>query len=488
MKKIINIFLTVAFLVTYLFNSDSSFSTYAATDTSKDVSNNNTSLWPIAPSIDSDAAILMDLSTGTILYEKNMNDKHYPASTTKILTAITAIENSKLNETVTFSHDVIANLESGATHIGIKENEQLNMKDCLYALLVASANEVALGIAEHVGGSQTNFAAMMNDTAKKIGCNNSNFSNPTGLYDSNLYTTCYDLALISQYAYNNNVFSRIIGTKNYTIDTTNITNEKRVFSNTHQMLMGNKAGFTQYLYKYCLGGKTGYTSQSNHVLVTYASNSDITLICVIMNTSATAQYSDSIKLFDYGFNNFKMCNVSSSDELSSINNNSSDFFNRYYNISKSDDAISVDSKSKILFPNSINYDDIKKEITYFDDINIIEGINTIGKIHYSYDGLTLGETDIYYIRQKNSSVPNLSLPDTLSSKKNTDVSNSDFKNKIMKISIYISIGLAFILILIIIILLINKHKNNKKKKIRRMVSREDFYMRSKKKSKGKYKF
>lgn len=151
----------------------------------------------------------MDVQSGAILYEKNIDKREYPASITKVMTALVAIENSSLSETVTYSRNAVTNLESGASNIEIQPGEKLSMEDSLYAILLMSANEACNGVAEHVAGSIDNFVAMMNQKAKELGCTGTNFANANGLWMSNHYTTAHDMALISQEAYKNPTFAKL---------------------------------------------------------------------------------------------------------------------------------------------------------------------------------------------------------------------------------------------------------------------------------------
>ena len=266
------------------------------------IDSNKLKNWPKGPNIYSESGIVMDMDTGSILYGKRIDDKHYPASITKVLTALVALENCKLDSIVKHSRDDVLNLESGATHIGIKENEEISMKDALYAILLASANEVSNGIASNYLGGYDAFIEKMNMTARELGCENSNFMNPHGLHDDNHYTTAYDMALISAAAFQNETFRKITNTKQYTIGKTNITNEKRVFQQKHKML---KSG--THHYEYCVGGKTGYTTKSLNTLVTFATKDDMNLVAVVIRThggNANA-YDDTKKMLDYAFENFQ---------------------------------------------------------------------------------------------------------------------------------------------------------------------------------------
>lgn len=465
MKKIL-VFLTVAALSVSLLCVSVFASPDSATENSDVYYQPKDSSWPKAPKIVSPAAILMDASTGTILYGKNIDDKHYPASTTKILTSIIALENSNLNETVKFSHNAIYSLEEGSTHIGINEGEKLSMKDCLYGLLLASANEVANGIAEHISGSTDKFAELMNEYAKNIGCTNSHFANPSGLHNDEHYTTCHDLALIAQYAFKNPTFREIDGTSTYTIGKTNLTNEKRTFTNHHQMLVGNKEGFTQFKYDGCIGGKTGYTSKADHTLVTFAKRDNTTLIVVVMDTSVTDQYQDSWNLLDYGFDNFTSYNISKNENSTTLYNENSNLFNRYFNIANSKDSISINSSDSIIIPSSIEFSDIKKNIDFIDDVTLIEGENKIGTITYSYGDIVVGSADITFNCSKESLTPILSMPEELvSSTQETPVeAKTPLKDTFFKILKIAGIVIGSILVIGIIFLVIRHMVWRRKKR------------------------
>lgn len=264
-------------------------------------------LWPDGPRVNAVSAILMEADTGAVLYEKNTHEQHYPASITKIMTTMLALENCSLQDTVTFSYDSVHKIEG--THIGMKEGEQITLEQCLYAIMLGSANEVSYAVAEHVGGTLENFVAMMNEKAAALGCTETHFSNPHGLPDETHLTSAHDMALIAQAAYQNETFRAITKTVTYTIPTTNKTDETRPISNHHKML---KRG--EFKYEGCTGGKTGYTNIARNTLVTYAEKNGLTLICVIMKDDVSKdQYIDTATLLDYGFNNFQKIAVTEAD-------------------------------------------------------------------------------------------------------------------------------------------------------------------------------
>ena len=222
--------------------------------------------WPSDVSIQADAGIVMDSDTGTVLYGKNMDQPYYPASITKILTALIVLEQCDLNEMVTFSHDDVYNVEAGSSSAGIVEGDVLTVRDCLYALMLASANESANALACHVSGSREAFAQLMNEKAQSLGCTGSHFNNPSGLNDENHYTTAHDMALIASAAIQNPEFLTINGTRSYQLAPTKRTPEGGYVANHHKMLNKNEAVY----YPGAFAGKTGYTSLAGNTLVTCA--------------------------------------------------------------------------------------------------------------------------------------------------------------------------------------------------------------------------
>ncbi len=264
------------------------------------IESNDIEGWPEGPMIESASAVVMDLDTGTFLYSKQATEKQYPASITKIMTTLLLIENCNLNDTITFSGSVY-DLEEGSSHIGIEPGEKMTLRDCAYAILLASANDAAVGVAEYIGGSISGFADMMNEKAAELGCVNTHFSNPHGLYSDDHYTCAHDMALIAQAAYENETFREIVGTEEYTIPKTNVTEEERVLTNHHQMLNSD----SDYYEEWCTGGKTGYTSQCLNTLVTFAEKDDKRLVSVVMRVNGSGKaYLESTDILNYGFDNF----------------------------------------------------------------------------------------------------------------------------------------------------------------------------------------
>ena len=275
--------------------------------------------------LSSEAVLLMETSTGKVVYEKNGYEKKYPASTTKIMTAILAIEHCNLNETATASEFAINSVPSGYSTANIQIGETLSVKDLLYALMLQSANESAVILAEHVSGSQEAFANLMNEKAKELGCKNTHFINPNGIHNENHYTTAYDLALITQYAMKNQTFRDIVKTTSFTLPaTTSYPSESRTYANTNNLIIYDARNRPDnYYYKYATGVKTGYTSAAKNCLVASAEKNGIEYISVVLGASITYEstgsvshrYVDTISLFDYAFDNFSFRKLKSANNL-----------------------------------------------------------------------------------------------------------------------------------------------------------------------------
>lgn len=256
---------------------------------------------PEAPEISADYAILAEAKSGTILYQKNAFDRAAPASITKIMTALLTAEHCDLDETVLFSYRACHELEKGSSTIARTEGEMMSVRDCLYALLVASANEVAQALAEQVSGSIEAFVALMNDRAQELGCVNTHFANPHGTPDPDHYTCCHDMVLIMQAAMEHDLLRQAMGTAKYQIAPTNKHDEITYLNSKHPLVTNT------YKMKYegAIAGKTGYTSEALNTLITYAVRGEMDLICVVMHANGnTAVGKDSAALFDYGFENY----------------------------------------------------------------------------------------------------------------------------------------------------------------------------------------
>ena len=283
----------------------------------KPVQSNEIANWPKGPGTYGEAAIVMDAGTGAILYAKNIDDQHYPASITKVLTALVAFENASLDDEVTISADCVNFLQPGDSSIALKKGNKLSLKDTMYAMLLASANEAAYAVAENVGKNAGYdydwFIQQMNETCKRIGGTNSNFVNANGLHDENHYTSAHDMALIGKELFKYPEFFEIVQTRQYIIEETK-TVEEHVFQQKHKMLLD---GYQAY-YKYATGGKTGYTTDALNTLITMADNGEQQLVCVLLREQGGRSYADTTALFEYVFNNFQRIDVAELEQSEDV--------------------------------------------------------------------------------------------------------------------------------------------------------------------------
>ena len=338
--------------------------------------------WPkLSEKITAGAAILMDVDTGTILYKKNINKAYYPASITKILTTLVAIENSSMDEVVTFSADAVYKTAGGSS-IWRDIGEVMTMEQCLYAVMLESANECAYAVAEHIGGTMQKFVKMMNEKAKELGCKDSKFMNPHGLPDEKHYLTAKDMAIIAKAAYENETFRLICGTKRYTIPPTNKHNVPTYMVNHHKMLYPKDTA--AYLYDYCLGGKTGYTNAAGNTLVTYAQKDGMTLLAVILNGTSPEYWKETRALFDFGFENFNLCNVS---EYFGADDSYEE--EKYDSLNTNDPYAQIDPQARIILPKTVSFDKATMKISYD---HLPE--DALAQLVYTYGKRPIGTADI----------------------------------------------------------------------------------------------
>lgn len=353
--------------------------------------------WPSNISIEAEGGIVMDADSGAVLYGKNLHEAYFPASITKILTALIVIEHCDLDDIVTYSHNAVYNVEAGSSSAGIDEGDQLTVRDSLYAMMLKSANEAANGLAEHTAGSIEAFAEMMNEKAAALGCTDSHFVNPSGLNDPEHYTSAYDMALIAQAAFQNETFTEIDSTLYYDIPPTKRNPEGiRVYPG-HKMLKKNTA---QY-YPGIIGGKTGYTSLAGNTLVTCAQRDGMKLITVVLNGHQT-HYSDTKALLDFGFENFKSIAPADYDSTyADLKNDMTIAGLPTTNLS----VILLDNNDRITLPQNADIADATSSIHY--DLSESAPELAIAQIQYDYNGRNIGS--MYLMRNERA----LETPETL---------------------------------------------------------------------------
>ena len=280
----------------------------ADTQTSE-ITTNSIAGWPQGPDITSTAAVIMEDSTMTTLYAKNMDQVLYPGATVKVMTTLLALENTQLTDQITMTATGVSGVTDGGASISAQLDEVFTVEQCLYAIMLASANDVALQLAEHIGGSVDGFVQMMNDRAAQLGCTNTVFTNPTGLPDEAQHTTAHDMALIMKAAVDNDSFRTIAGTTSYTIPATNVSGGERVLTNNFSLLNNTNAAY----YQNCIGGREGYTEASGSTLVCAASTNGVTLIAVILQGASGTTDTEAVSLLNYGFDNFQMLSLGDND-------------------------------------------------------------------------------------------------------------------------------------------------------------------------------
>lgn len=331
--------------------------------------------WPKMPDVEAPSICVMEISTGTILYERNMDEVNYPASITKIMTALLALENSSLDEIVTFSQDAVYKNEGDTSHISRDIGEEMTMEECLYGMMLESANECAWAIGEHIGGTMSEFAKMMNKRAEEIGCTNTHFNNPNGLPDEEHWTSAHDMALIAAEAYKNETFRVIVGSGSYTIPPTNKHVDATPLHNHHKMVYPYHGDYT-YLYDYCTGGKTGYTNAAGNTLVTFAEKDDMPIVCVVMREKTPYHYTDTRTILDYCFENFKLLRVADYEIDDSVDEDRQPF-------------ASIDKNATVVVPADISFSDLTSEIIYESTDE-----DVLGTLQYSYADHIVGRADV----------------------------------------------------------------------------------------------
>lgn len=367
MKRILSIFLCLALILGFVPGETA----YAAVE------------WPSDISISADGGILMDINSGAVLFEKNSHEPYYPASITKILTALIVIENCGLDETVTFSNTAVNTLEPNSSILGARAGDTLSVRECLYALLLQSANEVANALAEHCAGSMDAFAEMMNEKAAELGCTDSHFANPSGLNDPDHYVSAYDMALIAKAAFSNPTFVEVDSTTYYDVPAGKLKQYPdgwRYYAH-HRMLRRNDSLY----YEGVIGGKTGYTSLAGNTLVTCAERDGMKLVAVVLNGHQT-HYSDTKALFDYGFKNFKSVPVADQDSTYS---KVADDLTISGIFSGSATRLTVNKNSAVTLPADGSFSDVTSTLDYDLTDDVPDG--AIARIDYQYGDKLVGQ-------------------------------------------------------------------------------------------------
>ncbi|MEZ0536147.1 D-alanyl-D-alanine carboxypeptidase family protein [Caldicellulosiruptoraceae bacterium PP1] len=388
--------------------------------------------------ISSVSAIAIDANTGQVLYQKNPHERLYPASTTKLITALVALEKEKnLNKLFTVSKNATL-IELGSSSFYLTEGETISFKDLLYTLLLISANDSANVIAENISGSISSFVNEMNNYALNLGLKDTHFENPNGLHNDNHYTSAYDLSILASKAYKNKIIRDIVKTESYTVNTASkhIKPYSKIIYNINKLIRKN----SKYYYKYANGMKTGYTTHAKRTLVASAYYNNMNIIVVTLKSENA--FDDAIKIFNYVFDNFEKREI--------IANNA--IVDTVYVNDKDNIKVPVKVYNKEAFFSLVeknNSNNIKFEKIYNKLSLPIKKDAEVGKLNIYYSDYLLGSVKLY------------SLEDVSYKRK---ISINNFALKSTKILLYIClfIFLLFMVFFLILVFILKK----KKKKIR----------------------
>lgn len=412
--------------------------------------------WPEGPKIGAESAILMDAASGAILYEKNVHAKMYPASTTKLMTCLLAMEKegANINDIVHFTSEAIDPVPWDASQMGMDVGNEMTLEECLYGILVSSANEVSNAIGEYVSGSLDGFIDLMNEKAKELGCEDTHFNNAHGYTDSEHYTSAYDLALIAKEFFKNEFLAKISRTPSYHWSPTEKQPDDITLATKNKIIKG------YYKCDGLVGSKTGYTDESRECLVTCCERNSIRLICVIMKEEEPYQYEDTLSLFNYGFSNFEKINISDYEKNYTIENDNL-FSSQNDVFGNSSPIIYLDNQSSLLIPKTVTFNELSSQLNFTptDDKHL-------AVIEYSYNGKYLGNG---YLSYSNTQKTSFVFNETAFSDSDDGVSNRD-TGKLKPVSdedeptfIYVNniiFWIVFLLVLFIVIFIIRKILSN----------------------------
>lgn len=343
------------------------------------------------PNIDATAALLINPDTGMVLYEKNADEKRYPASTTKIMTALLVLENANLDDTVTAEAVDFKNVTWDASNADIKEGETVSVKDLLYALMLPSANEAANMLARHVGGSLEDFVDMMNARAAELGCEGTHFMNANGLHNPEHYTTARDLMRITQAVMQDETFTNIVDTVQYRMAATNMHPEERIILTTNQLILSS---FQPWAYAYCKGIKTGRTSEAGNCFVSCAIKGKAKLYSVVLGCkepddgTVAKSFTETSRLFEWGFDSFVSSTLAKKgDSIAEIG----------IRLSTDTDKLVLTARRDLVasIPNGLKLEQMEKTATVPESVDApVKAGDVLGSQTYSYDGVEYGTVEL----------------------------------------------------------------------------------------------
>lgn len=397
------------------------------------VQSNEIKGWPKGPGTYGDAAIVMDAGTGAILYAKNIDEHFYPASITKVLTALVALENGKFEDPVVVSEDCVSFLEPGDSSIGLKKGNEITLEQALYATLLASANEAAYAVGENVGKNAGHdyawFLEQMNERCRELGGTNSNFANTNGLPDPDHYTCARDMALIGSEMFKYPEFFKIVQTMQYEIPASD-TCQQHIFQQKHKMLNESSREY----YKYAVGGKTGYTPDALNTLITMADKDGMQLVCVVLHTQSGHHYGDTRKLFDYGYKNFTKTPVEGNETSQDVG-----------------EILEEEGGGYVLLPKGVEFADLEMELVP-DDAN--DGKATL---NYTYEGNLVGKARVklsdQYINEHKAKIQKLDA---------SDAGKDESKKGMAEKAVLAGLCVVWVILVILFVRTILKRKRRRK--------------------------
>ncbi len=340
-----------------------------------------------APSINASAAIVMDIDTGDILYEKKSHDHYYPAGMTKVVTAMVSMEQANMNDTITISENVMNQITENTSVVGFKLGEVISVRDAVYSIMFAASTDASLALSEHIAGSSSDFAELMNKRIEEMGLKDTHFTNSTGIQNEDHYTSAYDMAIIGRQAYQYPEFRTMISSLSYTIPKTNKRDEYTLWTENLQIY-----GSSDYFYKYCTGGKTGYTDAALFTLMSFVERDGRRLVSVVMKCDTSSDmYYDTRNLCNFCFDNYRLCKPLLNYNINKDISKDNSLLDNYYSDLNHDLPIYYVNQNYSFYVRS-NVDDsmIEKNIELSD--TIIN--NNAGKISFYYNGTYYGESDI----------------------------------------------------------------------------------------------
>ena len=364
-------------------------------------------------SVDAKAALLLDLNTGRTVYEQDADVRVYPASLTKIMTCLIALENGNLSDIITVDESALSGLDQDSSVVGLQVGEKMTLENLLYCMMVSSGNDAANVVAEYIAGSVADFVRMMNERAYALGCKDTHFNNPHGLHDESHYTTARDLAIITQAALKSENFRQIVATAEYTIPESTLGPEHVL--KTTNMLIYNSTGNSLY-YSRATGVKTGYTSAAGRCLIATAEDGDVRFLSVLCGAKTSIQESgdllmesfpETIKLLDYGFDNFSY--VTALSPLYPIAQ-----VGVLHSAGSEAVAVAPAKDVKLLLPANYNPDSLRTEISL--DAQEVEAPVS--------EGQKLGVAKVYYANELIDETDLLAIADVSRSELSSVASNS----------------------------------------------------------------